>query len=46
MDWTRFQLLAMGSNQKDVIGGGVFFLCKLYESFFMPRMELTGGTGI
>ncbi len=24
MDWTRLQLLAMGSNQKDVIKGRVF----------------------
>jgi hypothetical protein len=24
MDWTKLQLLAMGSNQKDVIRGGVF----------------------
>jgi hypothetical protein len=26
MDWTGLQLLAMGFNQKDVIGGGIYFL--------------------
>jgi hypothetical protein len=46
MDWTRLQLLAMGSNQKDVIKGRVFFVYKLYECFFMPRMEATSGIGI
>jgi hypothetical protein len=34
----------MGSNQKDVKGGGGFFVCKLYECFFMPRMDRISGT--
>jgi hypothetical protein len=46
MDWTRFQLLTMGSNQKDVTRKGVFLICKLYECFFMPIMEAIGGTNI
>jgi hypothetical protein len=33
-------------NKKDVIGRHVLFVYKLYECFFMPRLEAIGGASI